>query len=186
MRALPLIFTALVVSYCGGGSDVHSYSEAITIRLKAKESDLKNGVIEDDKNIATETGNPYSFFINNAVKDLGKGPSSIGVDKMTLILGAGTKGVAAFDDLFSDRVHIFFSNEEKTKTVYVGTVEKPSGVGPIDVEITASRDELKATLFSEMLSGNFRVGYRGNTGLSEKNGDFDANIEVTIIFAAYE
>jgi len=136
--------------------------------------------------VTTETGNPYGAFINNAIKDLGKGPSSIGVDKMTLIMGAGTKGIVGFEDLFSDDVYIFFSNEERTKTEYVGTVEKPSGVGPIYVGITASDEELKNILFSEMLSGNFRVGYRGITGLSGKSSDLDASLEVTIIFVAYE
>lgn len=159
-------------------------SDTIVIRLSGiKESDIRDGVVEREKNVTTETSNPYAAFLADARTALGADPSRIEVEAVSITLGGDSRGVVGFDELFAGQTNVFLRTDAGG-TVYVGRVDRPTGVGPVSFEVIAGEDEL-APILPDLLAGVFRVGVRGATARAATD-DFDARIEVSIRFAAFE
>jgi len=159
-------------------------SDTIVIRLSGiKEGDVADGVVEREKNVTTETSNPYARFLADARAALGRDPSRVEVDAVSITLGGDTRGVAGFQELFSGETNVFL-RDDVGGTVYVGRVGAPSGVGPVECEVVATEESL-APILPALLSGAFRVGVRGPTNRLATD-DFDAKVEVSIRFSALE
>jgi hypothetical protein len=80
--------TLLLVVAAACGSDPVNYSSPVGIELKAKSGDVSGTAISEQKDITTETGNPYSAFVNDATRMIGRDPARIEIDELTLTLGA--------------------------------------------------------------------------------------------------
>ena len=61
MTKLPLALCALAAC----GSDPVSFSEPVGIELKAKSGDVTNAAMTEQKDITTESGNPYGKFTSD-------------------------------------------------------------------------------------------------------------------------
>ncbi len=177
-------FLGLVAAACGSVAD----STPVGINLKAKSSEVRSGVINDEKGISTESGNPYKVFIDTSRARLGgRDPSSIRISKMTLTLGAGTTGVASLSEVFSGQVDVLFVIDDTNNTLPVGSFSRPSGGGPVEASsINFKSPELAGLDRTNFLAGKFKVGIRGSAvdGFSAKGAE--AKLQVTFSFAAFE
>src|SRR5258705_1805181 len=124
----PFLLVALLSVACGSVAD----STPVGINLKAKSTDVRAEVINDEKGISTESGNPYKVFMDTARARLaGRDPSKIKITKMTLTLGAGTTGVVALNEVFAGNVDVQFIVDDTNNSFPVGTFSNPAGGGPV-------------------------------------------------------
>jgi hypothetical protein len=159
-------------------------SDTIVIRLSGiKEDDIRDGTVEEEKNVTTEVSNPYAQFLADSRAALGADPSRIEVETVAITLGGDSRGVLGFQELFTGTVDVFLRTDDGG-TVYVGRVENPAGVGPVECEVAAGETEL-APILPSLLAGSFRVGVRGATPRVATD-DFDAKVEIAIRFASFE
>ncbi len=175
----PLVFTAC-------SDDPVSYSAAVGINLKAKSGDVSGTAISEDKNITTETGNPYGAFVSAATAALGHAPARIEVDHVTLLLGAQSTSVTRLEDVFAGVVDVAFVINDTDNTYDVGTVTNPAGVGPIDVDITLAGTAITPQDFTRYLGGSFKVVARGTAASEFSSKGAEANLQLTFTFAAFD
>jgi hypothetical protein len=181
MTKLALLF---LVAACG--SDPVGYSEPVGIELKAKSGDAVNAAITEQKDITTESGNPYGKFTSDAMAKLGgKAPSSIGLDQLTLTLGAQSTGVTALEQVVTGDVDVAFIVNNSNNTYDAGHVTSPTGVGPVDLSTVFDWSKVSATDRSEMLGGGFKVALRGPAATDFATKGADASLQVTFTFAAF-
>jgi len=183
-----LTYLSIVTLALGCGDDPISYSAPVGINLKAKSSDTTNGVVTDDKGISTESGNPYGAFVNDARAELGRDPGGIDVDEVTLFLGASSTGVTRLGEVFTGNVEVLFEMNDTNNSypVAAGTVDASAASGPIEIAATFSSDGVPDLDYAKLLGGGFKVIVRGPaaTGFTTKGAD--ADVQVTLTFAAFE
>ena len=184
-----LIYVALgsfALAACG--DDLVSYSEPVGINLKAKSSDTVNNVVTDEKGINTESGNPYGAFIADARRELGRDPGSIDVDEVTVFLGAGSTGVTRLGEVFTGNVEVLFQMNDTNNSfaAAAGPIAATDTGGPINLSSTFSSSGLASADYAKLLSGSFKVVMRGPAATDFMTKGADANIQVTLTFAAYE
>lgn len=179
----------LVASLAACGDDPITYSQPVTINLKAKSDDVVNNALEDDKNITTESSNPYGKFITDATAALGGAqPSRISVAASSLTLGAGSRGVLKLGDVFNGNVEVNFTMADTNNTYPAawGPIAAADGSGPIAFTVGFDTDGFNDADYVKMLGGNFKVGIRGPVAATFANANADADLQVTLTFSAFE
>ncbi len=165
----------------GNDPNTINYSGPVTIRLdKFKNDDVRNNAFDSDKDINSESGNPYGAFLQAARQRLGRDPAAVLVDRITLTIGEGTRGVTGFEQVLGGPLVVYFA--KSGATVNVGTLTQPMGAGPVEVTITATRDTL-APLANEMRTGGFKVGIRVPAAAG-RPASFDLKISTVLYFRA--
>jgi hypothetical protein len=178
--------TLLLVMVAACGSDPVNYSSPVGIELKAKSGDVSGTAISEQKDITTESGNPYGAFVNNATQMLGRDPSRIEIDDLTLTLGAQSTGVATLDAVLVGDVDVAFIVNDTNNTYDAGHVTNPTGVGPVPVDpvfewsLVADQDRPK------MLAGSFKVVVRGPAAAGFATKGAEASLQTTFTFTAFE
>jgi hypothetical protein len=178
--------TSIILLLAACGSDPVSFSTPVGINLKAKSGDVSNSVISDDKAITTETGNPYGAFVNDAHTKLGRDPSRIEVDDLTLVLGAQSTGVTSLQEVYTSDVDVAFITNDTNNTYDVGHVMNPMGVGPVAVNVAFRSDTVAPADFARLLTGSFKVVIRGPAAVNFSTKGADVNLQLTFTFAAFE
>lgn len=185
-RLIYVSLCSLALAACA--SDPISYSAPVGINLKAKSDDTVNNVVMDEKGINTESGNPYGAFVSDARRELGRDPGSIGVEQVTVFLGAGSTGVVRLGEVFNGNVEVLFEMNDTNNSypVAAGTIDAAASGGPIALGGSFDTDGVPDLDYAKLLGGNFKVIIRGPsaTGFSTKGAD--ADIQVTLTFGAYE
>ncbi|MBV8761961.1 MAG: hypothetical protein JO257_32000 [Deltaproteobacteria bacterium] len=182
MTKLPLL---CLVAACG--SDPVNYSAPVGIELKAKSGDASASSITEQKDITTESGNPYGAFTNAATQKLGgKAPSSIGLDQLTLTLGGQSSGVNALEQVVTVDVDVAFVVNNSNNRYDAGHVTSPTGVGPVDMSTIFDWSKVAAADRTEMLGGSFKVVLRAPAATSFAAGNAEASLQVTFTFAAFQ
>lgn len=174
----------IVLAACG--SDPVSYSAPVGINLKAKSADTVGGVVSDDKGITTESGNPYGAFVADATQQLGRAPGAIDVDEVTIFLGANTVGVTALGEIFTGPVEVLFIMNDTNNSYPVAGVAMDAGTtaGPVALDVDfAGVSEVD---YPKLLNGSFQVVTRGPAAPSFETKGADADLQVTLTFAAFE
>ena len=169
------------------GTDPVNYSAPVGIELHAKSADVNMSVVTEQKDITTESGNPYGAFINAAMAKLGgKEPSRIEIDKLTLTLGAQSTGVSKLDDVLSGDIDVAFLANSSNNTYDAGHVMNPTGVGPVPVTPDFDWSMVATQDVAQMLNGSFKVALRGSaaTGFTTKGAD--ATLQLTFTFTAFQ
>ena len=166
----------------GDGLNTMNFSRPVSIRIdKFKDGEVRNESFDVDKSINTESGNPYGRFLQQARTALGRAPAAVVVERVTLTLGADSQGVTSFEQFLGGPLTLYFVNSANT-TVNVGTVTQPTGAGPVEVVITATRDTL-APIREDMVQGNFKVGVRVPAAAARPRS-FDAKVSTVLYFRA--
>ncbi|MEZ4411341.1 MAG: hypothetical protein R3A52_33390 [Polyangiales bacterium] len=164
-----------------GGANTAAYSDPVNVQLdKFKDGDVREGAFDADKSINTESGNPYGAFLQSARRALGRAPAAVVVDRVTFTLGADTRGVTAFDQVFTGPLVVYLASS--STTVNVGTVTDPSGAGPVEVPVTATRASLDP-IQDDLLNGSFKLGIRVAASASRPRS-FDVKVATTVYFRA--
>ncbi len=165
----------------GGGVNTAGYSGPVNIRIdKFKPDEARNGVFDNDKSVNTESGNPYGAFLQAARAALGRDPAAVLVDRVTLTIDRDTRGVSAFEQVLGGPLTVYLASS--STTVNIGTVTQPTGAGPVEVTITATRDTL-APINARLLDGGFKVGIRVPVAAAPPR-DYDLRIATTLYFRA--
>lgn len=187
VRRLPTALLGLALAAGCGSTDgtldgnTVGYSGPVNIRLdKFKDGDVRNGSFDSDRDIDTESGNPYAGFLRDARTSLGRDAAAVVLDRMTFTLASDTRGVTAFEQIFTGTAVVYFATS--AVTVNVGTVTAPTGAGPVTVQITASRADL-APINAALLDGHFKVGMRVPAAPA-RPASFDARVSTTLYFRA--
>lgn len=182
--------TALVtLTLAACGDDPVRFSEPVTINLKAKSADTTGGVVDDDKGISTENGNPYGKFVGDARAALGGAdPGRIALEGATLTLGAASTGVLGLGEVFTGNVEVNFTVNDTNNTYPAawGPIAATAPSGPLTLTTGFSTDTLSSTDFAKLLGGSFKVGIRGPAAAGFSAKGADADLQVTLTFAAFE
>jgi len=158
-----------------------NYSGPVSINVdKFKDGEVRNNAFDADKSVSTESGNPYGMFLSQARATLGRPPAAVVVDRVTLTLGRDSTGVTAFEQILGGPLTVYLSSS--SSTVNIGTVAQPTGAGPVEVVITATRDTL-APINSDLIQGSFKVGIRVPAAASLPRS-FDAKVATVLYFRA--
>lgn len=186
---LCLLTAAASVALAACGDDPVTYSQPVTINLKAKSDDVANNALDDDKSITSESSNPYGKFVADARTALGGvDPSRIALEATTLTLGTASTGVLGLGEVFTGNVEVLFTmnDTDNTYPAAAGAVAATDGSGPIELASAFSTDSTSTTDFAKVLGGSFKVGIRGPAaaGFSGKNAE--ADLQVTLTFTAFE
>ena len=174
----------LLLAACG--DDPVSYSTPVGINLKVKSGDVSSNAISDAKAITTESGNPFGAFVGDAQSKLGRDPSRIEVDDLTLTLGAQSTGVTTLQEVYTGDVDVAFITNDTNNTYDVGHIMNPMGVGPDEVDVDFVSSQVSAADFSKMLNGSFSVVIRGPAAAMFSNKGAEANMQLTFTFSAFK
>jgi hypothetical protein len=190
LRLVNLLPAALAISLslaAGCGSDPVSVSEPIGIELKVKSSDVAtDGTVTADKNITTESGNPWGKFVGDAEAKLGGQPGRIDLDLAALSLGPASSGVAALGEIFDGEVTVQFETDSATDyAVAAGTVDASSG-NEVELDPGFSFGDFQDAELDALLAGTFRVVLVGPTTGGFAGAGADADLELTLDFSAFE
>lgn len=165
-----------------------NYSQPVTINLKAKSADTINATVTSEKGITTESGNPYSAFVNEATRTLGRDPGGIEVDGIELFLGANSTGVATLGEIFDGNVEILFqmNDTDNSFAVASGGISATTTAGPIELSSDFSSASLGDADYDKLLGGSFKVILRGPAAAGFESKGADADLQATFTFAAFE
>jgi len=180
-----LAFPIVVLAACG--TDPVNFSAPVGIELHAKSGDVANAAVTEQKDITTESGNPYGAFTSDAMAKLGgKTPSRIEIDHMTLTLGGQSTGVSALDQILTGDVDVAFIVNDSNNTYDAGHVMSPTGVGPDGMNPSFDWSQVIATDQPKILGGSFKVVLRGPAATDFSTKGADATLQVTFTFSAFE
>lgn len=161
--------------------DPIAYSETVSVKLSGiKNGDLANGQASEDKNINTESGNPYAEFIKNARAALGgHDPSRIEITKADVRVHADSKNVSTLDAVFTS-LELFVATS--ATTIPVGSRNAPIGS---TASIVLDENLNYEPVYAVMLGGDFKIGVRGPV-VALPPTDFELKLTIDVRFVAYE
>jgi hypothetical protein len=169
------------------GDDPVSYSAPVGIELKVKSGEVSAGnALTPDKSITSESSNPYGKFISDARAKLGRDPSSIDLDTVTLTLGAQSTVVTSLEQVMTGDVYVRFLTNDTNNTFVAAHWDSPTGIGPVgghsqfDWALVGSQDVAK------MLGGSFKVVLSAPAAADFASKGAEASLQVTFTFSAYE
>jgi hypothetical protein len=178
----PVLF---VLAACG--TDPINYSAPVGIELSAKSGDVNQSAVTEQKDITTESGNPYGAFTNDATAKLGgHQPSRIEVDQLTLTLGAQSNGVSALEQVVTGDVDVAFLVNDSNNTYDAGHVTSPTGVGPVALAPNFDWSLVAVTDQTKLLGGGFKVVLRALAAPSFSTQNANATLQTTFTFTAFE
>jgi hypothetical protein len=169
----------LLLAHCA--DDPIAYSEVISLKLSGiKDGDAKNGVTTEEKNVNTESGNPYGAFLASAEGALdGAEPGRVELSSALVGLHADSKGVAQLDQVFS-RVELFISSS--TATYPLGDA---TSLSASTAAFVLSEDVDWEALQPTLVQGDFKVGVRVDV-ITDMEDNWDAKLFLDLNFSAYE
>lgn len=184
-RTLLLAVLASLAAACGS-SDPVSYSAPVGISLDARSGDVVAGQVHVDKNISTETGNPYGAFVNAAVRALGRSPSRIVVTSATLTLSpASSTQVSALEQVFTGQVRLSFEPNGSSDAYPVAAVTSPVGTGPVAMAVTFDSSSMTPVDFGDLVGGAFKVVLDGPAAAGFATKGATADMTAVLTFVAY-
>ncbi len=181
-RVSPFLVAAfaagLAFAACDSDPEPVAVSETVSLKLGGmKEGDAKSGTHSQDKNVNSESGNPYGEFLKTARDRLNRDPSEIRVRRVDVRLHADSTGATDLGQVFAD-LEVFLANSNTT--IPLGTVDAPTGTS-VQVPLNAglSLDALQASL----LSGDLKAGARGQV-VDTPPAKYDVRLTIDISFEA--
>ena len=184
-RAAGLSPLLCLAALAGCGDDPVAYSAPVGINLNVKSDDTRNSAVASDKNINSESGNPYAAFVSEARRRLGRDPSRIGVSSLTLLLGGQSTGVTTLDQVFAGRVDALFVMNDTNNSFNVGHADSVRGGGPVAFQIDFDSAAVVGVDRDKLLGGSFKVTIRGAAATTFVAKGSTANLQLTSTFAAY-
>jgi hypothetical protein len=184
MQKLSLICVLASLVACGDAPV--SYSDTVGINLKAESDKVNNMALADEKNINTESGNPYGAFVADANTKLGHDPGRIEIEKLTLMLGGASTGVTTLEQVYTGDVDVLFVLADTNNTYNVGRVTNPMGGGPVAVTVSYESDAVSDVDYPKVVAGGFKVVIRGTAATDFSTKGAKADLQLSFTFAAFE
>ena len=179
---------AALLGACGGEEPL-SVSSPIGINLKAEEGDVKdNNVINVEKSITSESGNPWGAFIADVEDQLGGPPGDIELESLELTLAATSDGVTELREVFQGTIDIQFQMNDTDNVFGAASVVIDDSVEGRSIAMDPSFDygDFQGVDLDKLLGGSYKVvlgapAHPDFAGLKAK-GD----LQLTFDFAAFE
>jgi hypothetical protein len=182
---LTIVCCACVIAACG--KDPVSVSSPVGIELKAKSGDVTGAAVSEQKDITTESGNPYGAFVADAQRKLGTVQASqIEIDGLTLVLGGTSTNVSALEQVFTGDVDVAFVINDSNNTYDVAHITNPAGVGPAGMSVNFNSGTLAPQDTAKFVGGGFKVVIRGTAATGFAGKGAEANLQLTFTFVAFE
>lgn len=176
-----------LVSVAACTDEAQSYSDAVGIEMKLRSGDVSGGMLAEDKQITTESANPYGAFVNDAERALAAPPSAIEVDRVELRLLPSSTNVTHLDEVFANLVEIDFTINDTGNTYVVAQgYVVPGSIEPLALDVMFDSSVVDLTDYQKLLDGSFKVVVRGAAAQNFGKLDASANLETTFTFAAFE
>jgi len=176
--SLTLLIALLLLGACGD-DNVVAYSETVSTKLSGiKAGDVDQGSASEQKNINTESKNPYGAFLQTARSRLGRDPAAIEVTSIIVRVDGDSKNVIAIDQVLGD-VEVFFADSQTT--IPIGHVDGPEGSS---IVIPVDEVDLEP-IMAAMLGGDFKVGVRGNA-VASPPAEFELKLTLDVRFRAVD
>lgn len=184
-RLLAFAFLFTCVAACS--DDAVSYSDPVGIHLAVSDGDVTGTTAYDEKNINTESGNPYGEFATAAHEAVGGEPSRIVVDATTIAIADGSD-FPDLDAVFDGPVEIAFvmNGSDASYSMAGGTIAAGAGPGPVDLDVDFDSDNVADADYGDLTSGSFKVTLEGEVADSFVAQGGTADFEVVFTFTAYE
>jgi hypothetical protein len=184
--SLAAISVIAVLAACG--SDPVSYSAPVGISLPVASKDVVSGALSADKDINTESGNPYGAFTSSARAQLGgHDPSHIAVTGVTLeLLTATSTGVTALEQVFTGPVTVGFQTSSSGPIYPAGQVTNPVGAGPVALTAAFDSESLPDADRAAITQGQFKVVLSGTAANGFASAGATADLKATFTFVAYK
>ncbi len=187
-----IAFTAALGSLAGTlvacSDDPVNYSEPVGIKLKFKSGDVVGGRITTDKNINTESGNPYASFVSTAKTKIGGNPSRIEIPKVTLQLENTSKMVATLGQVFVGDCAINFALNSNNLRLNVGNRNMVAAdlSGPIEISSNFDSTSLSAADYDQLLAGSFKVALDCPAAATFAGANAEVDLTLLFTFSAFE
>lgn len=180
-----LAASAALLAACGSDKTPVSFSQPVGISLPVQSKDVAAGSLAANKNINTESGNPYGAFTQAARNQLGgRDPSRIVVTGIALDLLASSTNVSALEQVFTGPVTVSF--QTSTATYPVGSVTNPTSAGPAQLTVAFDSGQLSPAENTAIYQGQFKVMLEGPAATSFSTANATADLQTTFTFVAYE
>ena len=186
-RLTLLVVAVLSTAAVGCGDDPVSYSDPVGMSLSVASGDVDNGALADEKNINTESGNPYGAFSSAAQMEIGGPPSSIVVEAATLAIETST-GAAALEEVFAGDVEVAFvmSGSNVAYPVALRTISAGDGAGPVDLDVGFDSDAFTEADYADLVDGSFKVVLSGDAAPGFADASANVDLSLILTFTAYE
>ena len=180
------VVPTLLASACS--DDAINYSEPVGISLQFKSSDVVAGRILIDKNINTESGNPYGAFVKTAETKIGKAPGRIDVASATLTVEASSNQVTRLGEIFTGECKLGFVLNTGNVPIAVATrtMAEADVAGPVALTATFDSAALDAAQYAQLVAGSFKVSLDCATNSTFAGKGATADVKATFTFGAYE
>jgi hypothetical protein len=181
VAVVPLLFAACT-------DDPVSYSAPVGITLQVRSNDVAtDGTIALDKMITTESGNPYGKFISDAQQKLGKNPSLIELDSVTLSLDTTkSTNVTLLEQIMIGESRTSFVLNDTDTVIDAARFTNPTSAGPFNGTATFDMTPLAEADVEKLLGGSFKVQLNAAAAPELASTDADAVLQLTFTFSAYE
>lgn len=188
MLQLRTALAPLLVLAVGCSDDPVSVSDVVDLKLTLSSVDVENGTLLDEKNINTESGNPYGAFVQKARDEIGGEPSRIAVTGTAVTVDATSRNVTTLGGVFLGTTRFEFIMNGSTTRYVVATkdVVGGDGAGPIQFAVDFDSAPMPAADYTDMAGGSFKVALSGPPAAGFETANADANITISLTFEAFE
>lgn len=180
----------MLLCAAGCGGKVASVSQPVTITPpSAKASSTTSGTLSVSKDVSTSSGNPFGAFVTSAQSQLGgNNPSRITVASLTLSLLGTSTGVTALEQVFATTgpVTVSFLMNSSGNAYPVGSVQGPTGAGPVNLTASFDSNAMKPGDYQLLLGGQFKVVLAGPATSSFASSTSTADTQLVFGFVAYQ
>lgn len=179
---------AFVVLTACGGDDAVQVSDVVDLKITVSSGDVAGGVVVDEKNVNTESGNPYGVFVQGARDEIGGDPSRIAVDGAALTLEPTSKNVTSLGAVFAGMTKLEFVMNGSSVRYGVATRDMVAtdGAGPVAFTVAFDSDDIPSADFADLASGSFKIVLSGPPAAGFETASADAELKVSLTFSAYE
>jgi hypothetical protein len=185
MKKLLALAPLALLAACSSDPAPVTYSAPVGISLPVASKDVVSGAVQVDKNITTESGNPYGAFVNAARARIGHDPSRIVVTGTTVELLATSNGVTALEQAFT-RISISFVMSGTNAVYPVAQIANPTGAGPVPLQVGFDSAVLPEADRAALAQGQFKVVLSGTTAAGFDSANALADVVATLSFEAFE
>ncbi len=170
-----------------GGDDPVSVSDVVDLKLSLSSGDVAGNNLSDEKNVNTESGNPYGAFVDDARAEVGGDPSAIRVDEVTIELDPGAStNVDALGLVFADVAVSFEMSSGEIVLVASDELTADADAGPLALDVAFDSDALSDADYADLLGGGFKVMLSGEAAAGFAALDASADLEITFLLTALD
>lgn len=163
-------------------------SDVVDLKVTVSSGDVEAGALLEEKNINTESGNPYAVFLSGARDTLGREPGRITVEAAALTLEPTSRGVASLGEVFAGttRLELVMNGSTTRYPIASHDMIAADAAGPITFDAELDSVDLPEADFADLASGSFKVVLAGPAAPGFAGAKADADLRMSLTFGAYE